>query len=157
MHGREDSYSQQELQEVADMTNAPMEVVLAGIHDKYSLFQDCIPCMIGNGDDDDDDSNDKSLLLSALKQSMMPNDKQGDNDVDSDGTVMEVHEEEHERMAREIGEISSGEAPSWLQDRDMILLATRDMVAGEELLLTYKDDSSTSRHVLAIRIWSKWC
>eukprot|EP00978_Attheya_sp_CCMP212_P033243 scaffold133245_cov50-Attheya_sp.AAC.4 len=32
----------------------------------------------------------------------------------------------------------------WLQDWDMILLATRDMVAGEELLLTYKDDSSST-------------
>jgi hypothetical protein len=39
---------------------------------------------------------------------------------------------------------ASGGAPSWLQDRDMILLATRDMVAGEELLLTYKDDSDDS-------------
>eukprot|EP00550_Attheya_septentrionalis_P005186 CAMPEP_0198285884 /NCGR_PEP_ID=MMETSP1449-20131203/5131_1 /TAXON_ID=420275 /ORGANISM="Attheya septentrionalis, Strain CCMP2084" /LENGTH=408 /DNA_ID=CAMNT_0043983497 /DNA_START=150 /DNA_END=1372 /DNA_ORIENTATION=- len=186
-----DSYSQEELQEVADMTNAPMEVVLAGIHDKYSLFQDRIPCMTGN--DDDDDSNDKSLLVSALKQSTMNNDKQGDNDADSDsdGTVVEV--QEHERMTRGIGEMyamvlsraanlgrawnysigivpfhdminhsspttsnvelvpfgdvrsrSSGEAPSWLQDRDMILLSTRDMVAGEELLLTYKDDSSST-------------
>eukprot|EP00978_Attheya_sp_CCMP212_P033242 scaffold133245_cov50-Attheya_sp.AAC.3 len=59
---------------------------------------DRISCMIGN---DDDDSNDNSLL-SALKQSTMNHDKQGDNDVDSDGTVMEVQEleEEYERMAR---------------------------------------------------------
>eukprot|EP00978_Attheya_sp_CCMP212_P048286 scaffold497846_cov67-Attheya_sp.AAC.1 len=79
-----------------------MEVVLAGIHDKYNLYQDRIPCMIGN---DNDDSNDNSLLLSALKQSRKNHDKQGDTDVDSDGTVVEVQSQEHERMAREIGEM----------------------------------------------------